>query len=297
VICEYLRLLVWPSGQNIDHDFPVYTSALDPRVLGSLAVLLSLAGFAVWVARRTARRPGRPSLDPAFRLVAFGVGWFFVALAVESSLIPIVDVIYEHRAYLPSVGMYTAAATLLGLTILKSVPENAGRVTALAGLALALFLGSLTLKRNAVWATPLTLWSDSAQKSPGKARPHLLYAESLEAIGKRGEAERELRRGVEIDPDYPSARTSLATFLQKSGRLPEAEAEYRVALRLDPAQYAAVFNLAELLWRSGRRDEAAELYRRFMVLAPASDRAGRSIASSRAGGDGLPHPASPTAPR
>jgi tetratricopeptide (TPR) repeat protein len=283
VVCEYLRLLVWPSGQNLDYDFPIFTSAFNPRVLFSLAVLASLAAFAIWIARRTAPRPGRRSLDPAFRVVAFGIGWFFVTLAVESSLIPIVDLIYEHRAYLPSAGMYAASATLLGLLFLKIAPENAGRVTVLTGVALALILGSATLQRNTVWANALTLWSDVAAKSPGKPRPHLLLGEALDAAGRRDEAEREFRRAVEIDPDFAPGRTSLATFLQKSGRARDAEAEYRVVLRLDPGQYPAIFNLAELLWSSGRRDEAAPLYRRFLELAPASNGNGRAIAAARAG--------------
>lgn len=296
VLCEYLRLLVWPSGQNLDHDLPVYTSALHPRVLFSLAVLGSLAAFAIWAARRTAARAGRPSLDPAFRVVAFGIGWFFVAQAVESSLVPIVDVIYEHRAYLPSVGMYAAAATLLGLLLLRVAPENAGRVTVLTGVALALLLGSLTLQRNAVWANAVTLWSDAAEKSPGKARPHLLLGEAFDAAGKRGEAEREFRRAVEIDPEFSPGRTSLATFLQRSGRARDAEAEYRVVLRLDPDHYPAIFNLAELLWSSGRRDEAAALYRRYLELSPAGSGAGHAIAAARAGG-GSQQAAPPAAPR
>jgi tetratricopeptide (TPR) repeat protein len=294
VVCEYLRLLAWPSGQNLDHDFPVFTSVLEPRVLGSLAILLTLGATALWLALRAAPRPGRPSLDPAFRVVAFGIGWFFLALAVESSLIPIVDVIYEHRAYLPSVGMYAAASTLLGLLFLKIAPESAGRVTVLTGLALALLLGSLTLQRNAVWTNALTLWSDSAEKSPGKARPHLLLGEALEAARRYGEAERELRRAIEIDPEFPPGRTSLATFLQKSGNTQDAEAEYRVVLRLDPDQYPAIFNLAELLWSSGRRDEAAALYQRFLELAPASSGSGRDIAKARAGGSGRQQAAPPT---
>ena len=296
VLCEYLRLLVWPSGQNLDHDLPVYTSALHPRVLFSLVVLGSLAAFAIWIARRTVPGPGRPSLDPAFRVVAFGIGWFFVAQAVESSLIPIVDVIYEHRAYLPSVGLFAAAATLLGFLFLRVAPENAGRVTALTGVALALLLGSLTLQRNAVWANAVTLWSDAAEKSPGKARPHLLLGEAFDAAGKRGEAEREFRRAVEIDPEFPPARTSLATFLQKRGRARDAEAEYRVVLRLDPDHYPAIFNLAELLWSSGRRDEAAALYRRYLELSPAGSEAGHAIAAARAGG-GPRQAAPPAAPR
>ena len=294
VVVEYLRLLVWPSGQNLDYDFPVFTSALNPRVLFSLVGLGSLAAFAIWIARRAAPRPGRTSLDPAFRVVAFGIGWFFVTLAVESSLIPIIDVIYEHRAYLPSVGMYAVAATLVGLLFLRIAPENAERVTVLTGVALALLLGSLTLQRNAVWANAVTLWSDVAEKSPGKARPHLLLGEALDAAGKRGEAEREFRRAVEIDPEFPPGRTSLATFLQKSGRARDAEAEYRVVLQLDPGQYPAIFNLAEILWSSGRREEAAELYRRFLELAPAGSGAGRAIAATRAG-DSARFPGEPPA--
>jgi Flp pilus assembly protein TadD len=281
VVCEYLRLLVWPSGQNLDHDFRVYTSALDPRVLFSLVVLCSLAAFAIWLTRRTTRRPGRPSLDPAFRVVAFGIGWFFVALAVESSVIPIVDVIYEHRAYLPSVGLFAAAATLLGLLFLRVAPEGAGRATVLAGVALALVLGSVTLQRNAVWGNAVTLWSDVVEKSPGKYRPHLNLGESYDAVRRYPEAEREFRRAIEIDPKSIPARTSLATVLQKAGRARDAEAEYRVVLRLDPDHFPAIFNLAELLWSSGRREEAAALYRRYLELAPAASGPGHSIARSR----------------
>jgi tetratricopeptide (TPR) repeat protein len=282
VVCEYLRLLVWPTGQNLDHDFPIYRSWLEPRVLGSAAVILSLVAVAAWLARRTAHGARRPPLDPAFRVVAFGIGWFFLALSVESSLIPIVDVIYEHRAYLPSVGPYAAAATLLGLGVVRVAPQGAERIIALAGLALALVLGSLTLQRNAVWATAVGLWTDTAAKSPAKFRPHLNLGESLDAARDLAGAERELRRAVEIDPRSVLARTSLATVLQKSGRLQDAESEYRAALRLAPDHHPAIFNLAALLWGTGRRDEAAALYRRFLEVAPGSGGAVRSLAAARA---------------
>jgi len=42
------------------------------------------------------------------RLIAFGIIWFFLALSVESSFIPIEDVIFEHRLYLPSIGTFIA---------------------------------------------------------------------------------------------------------------------------------------------------------------------------------------------
>jgi len=49
----------------------------------------------------------------AGRLTAFGIFWFFMTLSVESSIIPIADVIFEHRLYLPSVGFFIAITSAL----------------------------------------------------------------------------------------------------------------------------------------------------------------------------------------
>jgi tetratricopeptide (TPR) repeat protein len=285
VVTEYLRLLAWPTGQNLDHDIPIRRATLDPSVLGPALLLAALLATAVGLARGTRTRPERIGLDPALRLVSFGIGWFFLALAVESGVIPILDVMYEHRVYLPGVGVSVAAATLLGMLFLRVAPGREERLSVLAGVALAILLGSLTLRRNAVWSSALTLWSDAASKSPGKARPHLLLAEALEAAGRTEEAEREFRRAVAIDPDDVPGRTALATFLQKARRGREAEEEYGRILLLDPGHRPAIFNLADLLWRSGRREEASVLYRRYLELPPAGDGAGRAIAGARVGAE------------
>ena len=61
--------------------------------------------------------PSPQSLVPSHdsRLIAFGILWFFLTLSVESSFIPIVDVIFEHRVYLPSVGAFIAITSSLFL--------------------------------------------------------------------------------------------------------------------------------------------------------------------------------------
>ncbi len=185
VVCEYLRLARLADRPEPRPRLPdLHVMARAPRDSGSEP----RSGSLWWRSpsgstRRTGPRRPAPPLDPAFRIVSFGIGWFFLALSVESSVIPIVDVIYEHRAYLPSVGLFVASATLLVGAL------RAGRIARVQGgrrcspvSRSSLVLGSSTLQRNAVWASAVTLWSDTAAKSPRKRRPHLNLGESLDAV-------------------------------------------------------------------------------------------------------------------
>ncbi|KAB2965501.1 MAG: hypothetical protein F9K18_06500, partial [Thermoanaerobaculia bacterium] len=110
VLVTYLRLLVWPAGQNLDWDVPVYRGFAHAPVLLSFLLLATLAALAGVLISRSRR-----GADPAWGWAGFGVLWFFLALAVESSLVPIQDLLVEHRLYLPSAGLLAAAAAALAL--------------------------------------------------------------------------------------------------------------------------------------------------------------------------------------
>jgi len=97
VIVTYLRLLFLPIGQNLDYDYPIYHSILEPAVLFSFLFLLLIfvvSLFVIFYSRLTTQ-------DSQLRLMGFGMVWFFLTLSIESSIIPIKDVIFEHRLYLP----------------------------------------------------------------------------------------------------------------------------------------------------------------------------------------------------
>ncbi len=277
VVATYLRLLVWPAGQNVDHDFAIAHQVIDVRVLGSLLLLATLAAVAVFLYRRTAAGRG-PAPDPAARLVAFGIAWFFLALAVESSLIPIVDVINEHRAYLPSVGIFAGVAAAFALLLGRIHPRAVGRGLVIAAAVLSVVFGVTTFLRNRVWASEITLWSDAAQKSPAKYRPHLNLGTALALTGRLDEGARELQRAVEIDPGSAYARTQLGAALVVSGRLEDAEPELREAVRLVPDDPEALFNLGMVLLRRGRAEEAKPVLKHFLEVAPASYAQARRIA-------------------
>ncbi|GAO02300.1 tetratricopeptide repeat protein [Anaeromyxobacter sp. PSR-1] len=281
VVVTYLFLLLMPVGQNVDHDYPIYRSFLAPEVLSAIAVLAAIGCAGAWAYARTSARARRPA-DPAARLVGFCVAWWFVALAVESTIIPIVDVINEHRVYLPSVGFFVAAAVGILLAARRAVGvEVAPRAAALAGIGLACVLAAATLARNRVWASDVALWTDAAAKSPNKMRPNLNLGTALVEVRRFREAEAPLRRAAELDATSAIPHVQLAGVLLTQRRGAEAEAELREAIRLDPRDPEAIFNLAVLLSSSNRPADARPLFARFLEIAPDSYARARRIAADR----------------
>ena len=88
------------------------------------------------------------------------------------------------------------------------------------------------------------------------------YAERL------GEAEKEYREAIEINPDYAEAHYNLGILLKNLERNEEAEEEYRETLRIQPDYAEAHYNLGILLYNLKRNEEAEEEYREALRIQP-----------------------------
>ncbi len=258
VIARYLRLLFLPVGQNLDYDFPVQRSLASPPVLLSLALLLALFAFALLLLRRSAK--GAPLL----RLASFGILWFFVTLSVESSIIPIPDVIFEHRVYLASVGAFTTLAVFAFL-LLKRYPARV-RVGALA--LVILVLTAATFARNQVWQSGITLWSDVVQKSPGKGRPHYNLARFLAQENRTDEALAHALQAVRFEPSNALAYNLIGQIMGKNGNYLQAAAALDEAIRLDPGFVSAHMNLGDVYRLTGLTRKALDEYEIALRLTP-----------------------------
>jgi TolB-like protein len=75
------------------------------------------------------------------------------------------------------------------------------------------------------------------------------------------DAERELRRAIELNPSYPAAHHWLGSFLSAMGRLDEAVEQHRLAIELDPLSLIIAKSIADPYYY-GRQFEAAEQYTR-----------------------------------
>ena len=119
VVLYYLSLLLYPhpSRLTLDYDFPISKSLFDPvTTLFSIMVIAGLVGTSVWVAKK------RP-------LLSYCILWYFVNLVIESSIFPL-EMVYEHRLYIPSVGPFI----LFGLGILRGLEKMGPLVSSVKAL-------------------------------------------------------------------------------------------------------------------------------------------------------------------
>ena len=259
----YLKLLVWPWGQNIEHDFYVSNSLSHTTTLVASLALLSLLAIALLTIRR-------------HRLLGFGIIWFFVSISVTSSVIPNTIFVAEHRVYLPMVGL---ALVVAGTHRFLRRP----RLVFSAAVPIVLILSVLTFMRNDVWKDELSLWGDALAKSPHMSRPYNNYAGVLHREGRFDEAIRMYEK-VLTAPNVPYksdishkllALANLGTVYADKGMPTEALQAYQAAVKLTVPQHAAqtYFNMGNLLAEMKQYKKAAEAYETAVEVSPGNYRA------------------------
>jgi tetratricopeptide (TPR) repeat protein len=257
----YLGLLVFPAGQNADYDYPI------SRTLFDLPTFISFVGYiGLWAgAYHLARK--RPA-------VAFGALWFLVTLipisfAVAFMGLRLGNVIFEHRAYLPSAGAIAAAAW--GIVSLTERNEKLRIAAVSVIVVLSLVLSAAAYKRNEVWRSDVSLWEDVVKKSPEKDRGHYNLGLAYQNRKMMDEAIEQYEAAIKIRPGVSEAHElgliikdkshyNLGLIYQEMGLLEEALEHYETAIKINP-DHAKAHNMIGVLYRKkGRNDKAIEYY-------------------------------------
>lgn len=291
VIVVYLRLLVLPVGQRVIYDLPLSTGLLEPAVLASSLVLalLGAGGWFSWKRYVSSGTDGAPRL--AYGLAAIGVLWFFVTLSVESSVLPIKDVIFEHRVYLPSFGFFAAASAVMayGASVRLAARPDSLKLLALV-ILLPLSIG--TVLRNEVWTDDLRFWNDVIRKAPRKAVGYNNRATVLAQREEYGRALEDFDRAIALFPrtaeelfqwenaDYSPWNMS-KTYTGRGnvnlalGRLDRAEEDFRRAKEVFsmPVDAENLLLEGDALSKAGRYRDAVWIYDRVLEWDPRDVRA------------------------
>jgi tetratricopeptide (TPR) repeat protein len=259
---RYLALSVWPRPLVFEYGPAPVPGMLE--IWPGLLAILALGAGAVCAVRR--RAP-----------LGFLAAWFLAILAPTALVPGVRQMMAEHRMYL--------ALTPLCVAAVVGAHALAGRRSWLPWPAAAALLGVLTLQRNALYASPLSLWADTVAHRPGNPYAINNYGSALSQAGRAADAEAQLRRALALKPGYADARMNLGNALMQEGRVAEAIPEYREALRLDPVRSARGHsNLGVALFQSGdaagAEAEFADALRRDPDYAEARNNLGNVLLQS-----------------
>lgn len=249
----YLRLAVAPVGQALHYDEALTGSLTSVRTLASLAGIVALAVAAM------AARARHPQLS-------FAVAWFMLGLAVESTII-VLDPVFEHRVYVPLLGVAVATVHLVG-----GLPSRM-RVVVLSVIVVT--LSGLAVVRNHLWADPIAFYEDNLRRAPDEPRVLVTLAGLYRSAGRAGESRVLLARAVPVlerkvarDPDNVKALTQLASALDTVGRPREAIAYLEAAIARRPGYDRAYADLGAVHAGLGEWTTAEHYHRRALALAP-----------------------------
>jgi len=195
------------------------------------------------------RRRERPEWSFALSCLAAG-------LAPSSSIVPLNEMVVDHRAYLGSIGVAFALGGLLwrlgGLRL---------------GVLVVAVLSARSLSYQWVLGEPVRAWEDAVARAPNA--PDALCALG-EAYAERGDprAEGLFLQATRLDPSNYRYWANLGVYYGERGRPAEAVLALRSALQRKPGEAAVHDYLGQLLRGLGRDDEAAAAFEAAIAAEP-----------------------------
>ncbi|MCI5157495.1 MAG: hypothetical protein D3906_03480, partial [Candidatus Electrothrix sp. AUS1_2] len=161
IVLMYLSQLAFPVTDrlSIEHDTILSTSLLSPwTTLPAILFILAIVFLSSYYLKR----------HPVF---CFPVLFFFLNHLVESTFIPL-ELVFEHRNYLPSLFLFLPIGYLFAQTLYGEKKfSTGGRIAImLCGSFYLTTSAYATYTRNQTWATEGTLLRDAINKAPFNAR-------------------------------------------------------------------------------------------------------------------------------
>jgi len=251
VIVKYIQLLCFPINLNFDYDYAISNSLMEPRTFLSLGFLLALVGVSIYLFKKQ-------------KLISFGIMWFFITISIESSFIPLADLIFEHRTYLPSVGFFMILTVgIYQLVWLKNKKIALGLIFLIIGTN-----SFATYQRNKIWKNEGTLWNDVIAKSPNKARPYLCRGNYYKNLKRNKEALSDFTKSISLNPAYIEPYNNKGTTLYNEGLLTEALSYLNYAIENSPEYTEAYVNKGIVLATQKKYSKALENFNRAIEIEP-----------------------------
>jgi protein O-mannosyl-transferase len=261
VILHYFTQFFWPAGLSADSDWGTLDNIWNIRFFAGCLFILVMIGIAFYTSAKANLRP-----------ISFGILWFFIALAPTSSIIPLAEVLNDHRMFFPFVGLALSVGWALGLVVFRLI--DSGTISNKKILWAPVFLlfimcGYGTWKRNKVWHSEHSLWENVTLKSPKNGRGLMNFGNILEGEGRYAEAQLYFDRALQLVPNYSFVYVNIGVLKQKMGYYDDADKYFINGILLGP-NYPVLYELyGEFLYNTKRYREAEWVLEKALALSGA----------------------------
>ena len=264
VVVFYLSQIFYPiiSRYSIEHDIVVSTSLLKPwSTLPGILLVLIL----IWIGLSQMRK--RP-------ILSFAILFFFLNHVIESSIISL-ELVFEHRNYLPSLFLFLPVAVAIKwlLDYYKKRNRSLAGILVVFVTILLVLLGIGTYTRNRVWLSDRILWEDAAEKAPASVRPlHNLAWGYYERKGQYDTAlnlyAQALNRRMNNTSQRALILNNMANIYFNRGDFDKAAQLWQEAVSSFPKYVATKYRLALTRKNLGQTDEAMILLDQILAKRP-----------------------------
>jgi hypothetical protein len=232
----YMSHFLVPLTQSVDPYFHTVQSIFEPGFLLAVAVVASL----VFIALHSSKK--QPALT-------FSIAALLISPLLAYALIPLPDIVAEHRIYITGLGFDLLAAWIL---------TRSPRILWPSVGVLVIALTAVTVSRNSVWSSDIRLWQQAERNSQNQVRPHLNLGTAFQVSGELNRALIEYRHALSINPNLPQVYLNEGTIYLQQGRVNEAEIMLKRAIDLSPSMPQAYVNLASIAVNRKHPNEALD---------------------------------------
>lgn len=266
VVLFYLSQIFWPAPGRLSlvHDVEWSRGLLDPWT--TLPAVLGIAGLVVLGLSQVRKRP----------MLSFAVLFFLLNHVIESSLIGL-ELVYEHRNYLPSLFLFVPVALALRALAgkLRQKSPAAHALAAVFGALLVVGWGAGTFVRNLTWLDHKAFWEDAAGKAPLSMRPvHNLAYYHYERRGDYEKAFELYTRALQLRDENRVTLTfphiKIADYYERKGDLEKTGEHLEHALRIYPGFEKVRLRQAQVLTRAGHAERALDVLQPLLERHPDS---------------------------
>lgn len=253
VILHYLSLIVYPDPNRLvlDYNFPLSTSFFSPHItIYAILCIVGFIGIAMFIAQKE-------------RIISFCLIWFFLNLLIESTIIPL-EMVYEHRTYLPSMGLITIFVMLIFRFARNAVISTACVV------GVCILFTVWTIQRNSVWRDPVALWESNLSKYPNDSRVHANLGSAYYEFGDIDKAEASYELAVKLQPTNKGVLKNLGVIALRQGDIELAKSYFNASLKQDKRFSPTLLELGWVYMREEQFAEAEKIFKKLLqnVLGP-----------------------------